>query len=92
MSNDLVDRTSDPATLTSDDIASATTDLQDIQTSALTNDNVLTYTLCSQFLAHANIIISPQVRQNYLQTIDNLMQADGDSIVQSQVENNSSSK
>ena len=33
-----------------------------------------------------------QVRQNYLKTIDNLMQADGESLVQSQKESNSSTK
>ena len=33
-----------------------------------------------------------QVRQNYLKTIDNLMQADSESIVQSQRESNSSTK
>ncbi|CAI8018061.1 Mucin-4 [Geodia barretti] len=71
LSENLLLKTSDPLLLTSDDIASASADLRDLQAAALTNANV---------------------RQNYLKTIDNLMQADGSLIVQSQIENNSSSR
>ena len=41
---------------------------------------------------HFLLVLFAQVRQNYLETIDNLMQADGDSLVDSQADNQSSTR